>query len=78
MKNGISLESARNEKSRGLLMHPRLNSENYIDVLVYRIVPVPSCPRPRWERWTALADSEEQAHEVILYHFPGHISLVMP
>jgi hypothetical protein len=58
-------------------MHPHLHAEKHIDVLVFRIVPVPSCPQPRWEKWTALADNEDQARAVVLYHFPGHLSAVV-
>lgn len=65
---------ATEEKSRGILSHPRHESLNRIDVCVFRIVPIPSRPQPRWEKWTALADTEEKAREVILYHFPGHMS----
>jgi hypothetical protein len=70
----LSSEEARGEKSRGMLSHPRHESCNHVEMLVYRIVPIPGRPSALWEKWTALADSEKWAGEVIRYHFPGHLS----
>lgn len=71
----ISFGSASKEKRRGFLSHPRhLESTQHRDMLVFRILPINGAPL-RWEKWTALADTEDIARDVMRYHFPGHISI---